>query len=142
MKCYNCGCTLSEDDFCTACGADVRNFKKIMRLSNRYYNEGLEKARVRDLTGAVASLRLSLKCNKNNVQARNLLGLVYFETGEIVPALSEWILSKNIRAKKNIADDFLSEIQNNQYKLNSYDALIRKYNQACSYAKHDDLDLA
>ena len=142
MKCYNCGCTLSEDDFCTACGADVRNFKKIMRLSNRYYNEGLEKARVRDLTGAVASLRLSLKCNKNNVQARNLLGLVYFETGEIVPALSEWILSKNIRAKKNIADDFLSEIQNNQSKLNSYDALIRKYNQACSYAKHDDLDLA
>ena len=82
MKCYNCGCTLSEDDFCTACGADVRTYKRIVRLSNRYYNEGLEKARVRDLTGAAASLKLSLKCNKNNVQARNLLGLVFFETGE------------------------------------------------------------
>ena len=104
MKCYNCGCTLSEDDFCTACGADVKTYKRIIRLSNHYYNEGLKKAKIRDLTGAAASLKLSLKCNKNNVQARNLLGLVFFETGEIVSALSEWIISKNIRAKKNIAD--------------------------------------
>ena len=142
MKCYNCGCTLSTDDFCTACGADVKTYKRIIRLSNRYYNEGLKKAKIRDLTGAVSSLRLSLKCNKNNVQARNLLGLVLFETGEIVPALSEWIVSKNIRDKKNIADDFLSDIRNNQAKLSGYDTLIRKYNQALSYAQHDDLDLA
>ncbi len=142
MKCYNCGCTLSEDDFCTACGADVKTYKRIRRLSNLYYNEGLKKARVRDLTGAIDSLSLSLKYYKNNVQSRNLLGLVYFETGEIVSALSEWIISKNIRPKKNIADDFLADIQNNQAKLNAFDSLIRKYNQAVSYAKHDDLDLA
>ncbi len=142
MKCYNCGCTLSEDDFCTACGADTKTYKRIVRLSNYYYNEGLSKARVRDLTGAAASLKMSLKCNKNNIQARNLLGLVYFETGEIVYALSEWIISKNIRAKKNIADDFINDIQNNQAKLSSFDTLIRKYNQALSYAQHDDLDLA
>ncbi len=142
MKCYNCGCTLSEDDFCTACGADVKIFKRIVRLSNRYYNEGLDKARVRDLSGAAASLKLSLMYNKNNVQARNLLGLVYFETGEVVYALSEWIISKNIRAKKNIADDFLSDVKDNQSRLNNFDALIRKYNQACTYAKNDDLDLA
>ncbi len=142
MKCFNCGCTLSTDDFCTACGTDVRTFKRILRLSNSYYNEGLRKAKVRDLTGAADSLKLSLKCNKNNVQARNLLGLVYFETGEIVPALTEWILSKNIRAKKNIADDFLAEIRNNQARLSGYDTLIHKYNQALSYAEHDDLDLA
>ena len=142
MKCFNCGCTLSSDDFCTACGTDVRTYKRIVRLSNSYYNEGLKKARIRDLTGAAASLRMSLKCNKNNVQARNLLGLVYFETGEIVPALTEWIFSKNIRAKKNIADDFLADIRNNQAKLSGYDTLIHKYNQALSYAQHDDLDLA
>jgi len=142
MKCYNCGCTLSDDDFCTACGADTKTYKRIVRLSNHYYNEGLSKARVRDLTGAAASLKLSLKCNKNNIQARNLLGLVYFETGEIVYALSEWIISKNIRSKKNIADDFISDIQNNQAKLSHFDSLIRKYNQALAYAQHDDLDLA
>ena len=84
MVCYNCGCNLSEHDFCTACGVDVSLYKKIMHVSNMYYNEGLEKASVRDLSGAVISLRQSLKFNKNHIEARNLLGLVYFELGEAV----------------------------------------------------------
>ena len=29
-----------------------------------------------------------------NIDARNLLGLVYFETGEVVEALTEWVISK------------------------------------------------
>ncbi len=100
MFCYNCGCHLSEHDFCTSCGADVSLYKKIMCMSNRFYNDGLEKAGVRDLTGAINSLRQSLKFNKNNIEARNLLGLVYFETGEVVAALSEWVISKNMRPEK------------------------------------------
>lgn len=56
-------------------------------------------------------LRQCLKFNKDQVDARNLLGLVYFETGEVVAALSEWVISKNIRPKKNIADDYLDRIQ-------------------------------
>ncbi len=142
MKCYNCGCTLSEDNFCTACGADVGVYKKIIRLSNTYYNEGLERARVRDLSGAAECLRQSLKCNKNNIPARNLLGLVYFEMGEVVAALSEWILSKSIRPKKNIADDFINDVQNNQARLNSVNQAVKKYNQALAYTRRGDLDLA
>ncbi len=92
MNCYNCGCHLSEYDYCTACGADVALYKRILAVSNMYYNEGLEKAGIRDLTGAVSSLRQSLKFNKNNVEARNLLGLVFFERGEVVAALSEWVI--------------------------------------------------
>ena len=107
MFCYNCGCQLSEHDFCTACGTDVYLYKKIMFVSNMYFNDGLEKAEIRDLTGAVTSLRQSLKFNKNNIDARNLLGLVYFEMGEVVAALSEWVISKNLRPDKNIADDYI-----------------------------------
>ncbi len=81
MICYNCGCRLSEHDFCTSCGADVALYKRIIFMSNRFYNEGLEKATVRDLSGAIVSLRQSLKLNKNNIDARNLLGLVYFGMG-------------------------------------------------------------
>ena len=84
MLCYNCGCRLSEHDFCTSCGAEVGLYKKVMFLSNRFYNDGLEKAQIRDLTGAINSLRQSLKLNKTNIKARNLLGLVYFEMGEVV----------------------------------------------------------
>ena len=104
MICYNCGCRLSEKNFCTGCGADVTLYKKIMYAANRFYNEGLEKATVRDLSGAISSLRQCLKLNKNHIEARNLLGLVYFERGEVVAALSEWVISKNIRSEKNIAE--------------------------------------
>ncbi len=142
MLCYHCGCALSEHDFCTACGADVSIYKKIMHLSNRFYNDGLEKAQVRDLTGAVNSLRQSLKLNKNNIKARNLLGLVYFEMGEVVAALSEWVISKNLRPKKNIADIYINMIQTNQSRLDSINQTIKKYNQALAYCRQDSQDLA
>lgn len=142
MKCYNCGCDLSGHDFCTGCGADVSLYKKIIYISNRFYNDGLEKANVRDLTGAISSLRQSLKFDKNNVEARNLLGLVYFETGEVVAALSEWVISKNLRPKKNIADDYIDMIQTNPTRLDTINQTIKKYNQALTYCNQDSPDLA
>ena len=142
MNCYNCGCRLSEKDFCTSCGADVSVYKKIIHISNRFYNDGLEKANVRDLSGAIISLRQSLKFNKNNIKARNLLGLTYFEMGEVVAALSEWVISKNIRSEKNIADDYINAIQANPARLDTINQTIKKYNQALSYCNQDSLDLA
>lgn len=142
MFCYNCGCHLSEHDFCTACGADVSVYKKIMFVSNMYYNDGLEKAGVRDLTGAINSLRQSLKFNKNNIEARNLLGLVYFEMGEVVAALSEWVISKNLRPEKNVADDYIERLQSNAARLDSINQTIKKYNQALTYCYQDSRDLA
>lgn len=143
MFCYNCGAQLSEQhDFCTACGADVYLYKKIMYVSNRFYNEGLEKAGVRDLSGAVTSLRQSLKFNKNNIDARNLLGLVYFETGEVVAAMSEWVISKNMRPERNIADDYIGMLQSNAGRLDSINQTIKKYNQAYAYCVQESRDLA
>ena len=43
MYCYNCGCLLTENDFCTNCGAEVKTYKRIVAASNRFYNIGLEK---------------------------------------------------------------------------------------------------
>lgn len=142
MLCYNCGCRLSEHDFCTSCGAEVGLYKKVMFLSNRFYNDGLEKAQIRDLTGAINSLRQSLKLNKNNIKARNLLGLVYFEMGEVVAALSEWVISKNLRPKKNIVDIYIDMIQTNPSRLESINQTIKKYNQALFYCRQNSQDLA
>lgn len=142
MICYNCGCRLTEHDFCTGCGADVGLYKKILYMSNRFYNDGLEKATVRDLSGAIVSLRQSLKFNKNNIEARNLLGLIYFEIGEAVLAFNEWVISKNLRPKKNIADDYIEMIQNNQARLDVINQTIKKYNQALLYCYQDSQDLA
>ena len=142
MKCFHCGFELSDKDFCTSCGADVKLYKKIMHISNRFYNEGLNKANVRDLSGAVTSLRQALKFNKNHVEARNLLGLVYFEMGEPVAALSEWVLSKNIRPQKNIADDYINDVQSDPNRLETINQTVKKYNQALAYCYADSSDLA
>ena len=83
MNCMNCGAFLmdKELDYCPNCGCNVLIQKKVDYLSRQYYNQGLEKASVRDLSGAISCLKQSLIYNKHNIQARNLLGLVYFETG-------------------------------------------------------------
>ena len=142
MNCYQCGALLTKNDFCTNCGADVSRYKKIISVSNYYYNDGLDKARVRDLSGAVVSLKECLKLNKMNIEARNLLGLVYFEMGETVDALSEWVLSKNLKPEKNIADDYIGAVQNSPTQLENLNQAIKKYNQALAYCRQESLDLA
>lgn len=141
MKCIYCGTPLSAIDYCSNCGADVTILKRIERISNLLYNEGLEKASVRDLSGAVSCLKRSLKFNKENIDARNLLGLVYYETGEVVSALSEWVISKNISAENNAADIYISKLQSNKSKLDVINQTIRKYNQALEYCRQNDEDM-
>ena len=67
MECFNCGALLTGKDFCEKCGVDVKIYKKIIKTSNTFYNEGLERASVRDLSGAVNSLKKSLELNKLNI---------------------------------------------------------------------------
>lgn len=142
MRCYKCGSVLSDTDFCNSCGADVEIYKKIVRMSNTYYNMGLEKARIRDLSGAADLLRRSVRMDKKNIQARNLLGLVYYEMGEIVEALSQWVISKNIKPDKNVADEYLKDVQSNPTRLEAMNMTIKKYNTALNYAIDGSDDLA
>lgn len=142
MYCYQCGCRLSELDYCTGCGADVRAYKKIMYAAEYSYNDGLERARVRDLSGAVNSLRQCLKYNKQHVDARNLLGLIYFECGEVGAALIEWVISATVREEKNLALDYMEIIQSNQGRLDIIRATIKKYNVSLEMCQKGDYDMA
>ncbi|MGN0335677.1 MAG: tetratricopeptide repeat protein [Lachnospiraceae bacterium] len=142
MKCNKCGATLTETDFCNNCGTNVRIYKKLLSTSNALYNRGLEKAKVRDLSGAKEDLKNSLKVYKKNTPARNLLGLVYYEMGDVVSALSEWIISKNYEPEDNIADNFIVRVQENSSKLDACNMSLKKYNQSLLYARQGSLDLA
>jgi TolA-binding protein len=115
---------------------------RLVSLSNWFYNEGLEKAAVRDMTGAINSLNDSLRCNKNNIDARNLLGLVYYEIGEVVPALSEWVISKNLKAEDNIADNYMDMVRNSPSELETFNQTVKKFNIALNYCHQGSLDLA
>ena len=142
MNCMNCGALLTESVYCPKCGCDVIVQKQAIILSGLYYNQGLEKAGIRDLSGAIDQLRRSLKFNKLNIPARNLLGLIYFETGEVVAALSEWVISKNIQPTNNIAIDYINRLQKDSNKLDVINQTIKKYNLALQNCREGHEDIA
>lgn len=142
MKCYRCGAEIEKGVLCPKCGTDNTPYIMILRESNRLYNEGLSLAQIRDLSGATDRLVRSLRLNKYNTKARNLLGLVYFETGETVMAIDEWVISKNLSPDDNDSDRYLHSIEYGQGMVEQLDRINKKYNLALSYAKEGKLDLA
>ena len=142
MICYKCGQDVGNAKRCPNCGVDLTVFWRVRRISNSYYNLGLQQASVRNLSGAVESLKNSLKFNKYNIDARNLLGLVYHEMGETVAALSEWVISQSYQPEDNLANGYLDEIQKNRGQLDTINQTIKKYNQALHYCQQDSRDLA
>ena len=142
MICYRCNHEAENEVVCPMCGANLSVFHRVKSLSNLYYNDGLQKAEVRNLSGAIISLKKSLKFNKYNIDARNLLGLVYYELGEVVDALSEWVISMSYQEEDNIAGRYLEEIRKNRAQLDAINQTIKKYNQALLYCKNGSRDLA
>ena len=144
MNCMNCGAFLTDSDldYCPNCGYNVLIQKKVDYLSKSFYNQGLEKASIRDLSGAIACLKQSLIYDKRNIKARNLLGLVYFETGEVVSALSEWVISKNLQPTRNLASEYINKLQANPNKLSAINETIKKYNHALLLCREGHEDMA
>ena len=144
MNCMNCGAFLTDMDldYCPNCGYNVLIQKKVDYLSKIFYNQGLEKASIRDLSGAIACLKQSLMYDKRNIRARNLLGLVYFETGEVVSALSEWVISKNLQPTRNLASEYINKLQANPNKLAAINETIKKYNLALMLCREGHEDMA
>ncbi|MGO5052669.1 tetratricopeptide repeat protein [Lachnospiraceae bacterium LCP25S3_G4] len=116
--------------------------KKILYQSNYWYNDGLKKANIHDLSGAMVSLRRSLQYNRENIAARNLLGLVYYGRGEVAEGLVEWIISKNLKQHDNVANYFIKKVQETPSELEAVNQSIKKYNQCLVYCEQDGEDLA
>lgn len=116
--------------------------RKNQQIANSYYNLGLEKARIRDLSGAAESLKKSLHFNKYQTDARNLLGLIYYENGEVADALIQWVISLNLRPEGNLADHYLDEIQRKPGQLEIESQNVKTFNQALLHAQNGSDDLA
>lgn len=116
--------------------------KKLVYLSNQWYNDGLKKANIRDLSGAINSLKKSLQYNRDNIASRNLLGLCYYGRGEVSEALVEWIISKNIKTHGNIANYYIKKVQESKTELETIDQAVKRYNQCLVYCEQNGEDLA
>lgn len=118
------------------------NGKRNRQIANRFYNLGLERAKLRDLTGAADYLKKSLRFDKYQMNARNLLGLVFYELGETADALMQWVISMNLHPQDNPADGFLDKIQRKPGQLEKENQTLQAYNQALNYIKNGNEDLA
>ena len=115
---------------------------KFLYQSNYWYNDGLKRAKVRDMSGAITSLKRSLTYNRDNITARNLLGLVYYGVGEVAEALTQWIISKNLKPSENAASYYIKMIQESPNELDNCRQAIHKYNQCLVYCRQNGEDLA
>ena len=142
VLCPHCGAQVRKNGYCSECYLPLSMLKKAQNTSNYYYNIGYDRASARDLSGAIESLLQALRYNKRNVPARNLLGLIYYEMGEAVQAMSEWVMSINYQQENNLATKYLKELKKDPARLESVDQLARKFNMAIQYAHSEDYDLS
>ncbi len=142
VTCPICGAKVRKNGYCSACYLEYNVARKALNTSNYYYNIAYDKSMARDLSGAIDALKYSLRYNKRNVNSRNLLGLIYYEMGEIVSALSEWVISVNYQAEGNIAARYLKELKGDPTRLDTVNQIAKKYNMALGYAESGDFDLA
>ena len=142
VLCPHCGAQVRKNGYCSECYLPLSMLKKAQNTSNYYYNIGYDRASARDLSGAIESLLQALRYNKRNVPARNLLGLIYYEMGEAVQAMSEWVMSINYQQENNLATKYLKELKKDPARLESVDQLARKFNMAIQYEHSEDYDLS
>ena len=141
-RCINCGAPVSTNGYCTECRLPDSFLQKAHNTSVYHYNIALDKAKIRDISGAIESLRTSLRYDKKNIEARNLLGLMYYETGEMVNALNHWVMSINIDPRNNIAVRFLKSVRDDNKQLGEADNIAKMFNTALEYAEGHSFDLA
>jgi Tfp pilus assembly protein PilF len=127
---------------CSKCGINIEIYKKSKAISIKLYNKALTMANSQDISSAIENLNKSVEFDKTNYVSRNLLGLLYFEVGEIGNALKQWIISNSYSKDKNSAKQYIDTVQNDSRKLEKYNDAIKMYNKALNYMKQKSEDMA
>ena len=109
--------------------------ERCRKAANSYYNRGLVRARERDLSGAAPFLKRALELDKTHMDARNLLGLVFYESGEVGDALVQWVISMGLQPENNPAIRYLDDIRRKSGRIRTYARQIQRYNAALELAK-------
>lgn len=141
-KCPCCGSQLIENNTCMTCNRNLKWLRDIAKKSEKAYTLGYQYAKTRNLSMSKAMLLRAVAFNKHNIQARNLLGLVLFELGDIGEALKHWIVSQSIKKEDNLAVTYIKKVQNEPEKLENYKEALVLYNKSLRYLAQDNGDIA
>ncbi|MBQ7016990.1 MAG: tetratricopeptide repeat protein [Firmicutes bacterium] len=75
-------------------------------------------------------------------KARNLLGLIEFQRGELGEAMKHWSVSEYLNPKNNQATVYLRDIKKEQELLTNMSESLHLFNEAMGLAKRDNVDFA
>lgn len=142
MKCPSCKEMTQSTAYCSNCGIDLLLYDEVRMMAARLYNEGLEQAQGRCLSGAIESLTMCIRLQKNHIDAQNLLGLIYWEIGEVGQAIKHWIASNSYQAEDNLANDYLDKVQEEAGELSKLNDTIILYNKSLQYIEQGSEDIA
>lgn len=117
-----------------------RNRQTVARLADLHYNRGLAAATDRDMTAAVTELSTALTIRRDHTQARDLLGLVYYETGQAARALEQWIISRELDPAGELSARYIDDMQHDAGRLRAMESALVRYNRALHSCRsgHDD----
>lgn len=142
MKCPNCQKSFKKGIKCPHCDVDTVLYMATIRLSDKLYNRGLARLTANDIFHGKQDLSKSISINKNNVPARNLLGLALFETGHVGEALKHWVISQSMLKEENPAAGYIESANKNARQLEGLNDAIGMYNRALEHIKQKSDDLA
>ncbi|MCL1863260.1 MAG: hypothetical protein FWF78_06825 [Defluviitaleaceae bacterium] len=143
MKCPNCQKTFPAKGVkCPNCKIDTVLYMGTVRLSDKLFNQGLERLKSGDIFHGIEALTKSININKNNVPSRNLLGLALFELGHVGEALKHWIISQSLLLEENPAKSYIESVNKNARQLEKLNDAVGMYNQALGHIKNKSDDLA
>lgn len=116
--------------------------REFRQISNRFYNLAVDRAIERDLFGATLLLKKALSFNAKNTNARNLLGLIFYEEGAVTEAIVQWLVSRDLfKNELNPANEFIKKVQEDDDTSKLFES-VKIYNQAIDDIKFDRNDLA
>ena len=122
---------------------DPRIVRKVRRTANHFYNLGLDFAGRHALSDARDALLKAVSYDKRHTDARNLLGLVCFQMGEIGEAVRHWRISAAQRpAPDNRAQLYLRDLKRNAKLAQSMNESLRLCNEAIVQLHRESPDYA
>lgn len=127
---------------CSQCQQEIGWIVGLYIKSEYYYVKAYECAQKRELSQAIKYLEKVLFFNKDHFQGRNLLGLTYYELGNMGEALKAWQVSQNVQREDNLATIYLTNLKKEKRKYEHYKEANILYNRSLTHLRKNSIDVA
>lgn len=127
---------------CSDCHTNIKWVYDIYYKSEVYYTKGYVCTTKGNLTEAKKYLERAVELNKRQIEARNLLGIIEFEYGNVAEALKHWQISALVQGSKNKALEYIQQLRNEPKEFQKYKEANELYNSALKYISQNSEDIA